>query len=335
MPTIRDLVAAIRQRDGVDAAVVLGRDGLLIDSQTVANLAPDDVAAHVPGIITSADEFGVTAAGRAPHDDEPCWNTPTGSPSSQSSRPTPSCSCCFNRTPTSGQLLFELRRNREHIASLVYLVRGFCDGRRSMRWWRTTSRHIGHIIKMKLEQGPFRVSLAYDGREALEILKREPDIQIVLLDLMMPHLSGLDVLAEIRSQPQWKTLPCIILTAAGQEEQHRPRACDWAPRSFSPSPSVRRSSMRGRQSWSKSRRTLMEAPTPVDARHRWAVVLAGGVGSRFWPLSTPQRPKQLLPLVTDRPLLIDTLRRLEPSSSRATRTLVFTGRALTWRLATR
>jgi two-component system alkaline phosphatase synthesis response regulator PhoP len=81
--------------------------------------------------------------------------------------------------------------------------------------------HIGRIIKMKLEQGPFRVSLAYDGREALEILKREPDIQIVLLDLMMPHLSGLDVLAEIRSQPQWKTLPCIILTAAGQEQQHR------------------------------------------------------------------------------------------------------------------
>lgn len=81
--------------------------------------------------------------------------------------------------------------------------------------------HIGRIIKMKLEQGPFKVTLAYDGREALETLRREPDIQVVLLDLMMPHLSGLDVLAEIRSQPQWKALPCIILTAAGQEQQHR------------------------------------------------------------------------------------------------------------------
>jgi DNA-binding response OmpR family regulator len=81
--------------------------------------------------------------------------------------------------------------------------------------------HIGRIIKMKLEQGPFRVTLAYDGREALEVLRREPDIQIVLLDLMMPHLSGLDVLAEIRANPNWKALPCIILTAAGQEQQHR------------------------------------------------------------------------------------------------------------------
>ena len=74
---------------------------------------------------------------------------------------------------------------------------------------------------MKLEQGPFRVTLAYDGREALDVLRREPDIQLVLLDLMMPHLSGLDVLAEIRGNPQWMALPCIILTAAGQEQQHR------------------------------------------------------------------------------------------------------------------
>jgi mannose-1-phosphate guanylyltransferase len=44
---------------------------------------------------------------------------------------------------------------------------------------------------------------------------------------------------------------------------------------------------------------------------RWAVILAGGVGSRFWPVSTPDRPKQLLPLVNDRPLLVNTLDRLK------------------------
>lgn len=45
---------------------------------------------------------------------------------------------------------------------------------------------------------------------------------------------------------------------------------------------------------------------------RWAVVLAGGVGSRFWPLSTPTRPKQLLPLVTAEPMLADSVARLRP-----------------------
>jgi mannose-1-phosphate guanylyltransferase len=44
----------------------------------------------------------------------------------------------------------------------------------------------------------------------------------------------------------------------------------------------------------------------------WVVVLAGGVGSRFWPLSTPERPKQMLPLVSERALLEDSVRRLKP-----------------------
>jgi mannose-1-phosphate guanylyltransferase len=43
---------------------------------------------------------------------------------------------------------------------------------------------------------------------------------------------------------------------------------------------------------------------------RWAVVLAGGVGSRFWPLSTSERPKQLLPLVATKPLLVEQLERI-------------------------
>jgi mannose-1-phosphate guanylyltransferase len=41
----------------------------------------------------------------------------------------------------------------------------------------------------------------------------------------------------------------------------------------------------------------------------WVVVLAGGVGSRFWPVSTPERPKQLLPLASERPLIADTIDR--------------------------
>jgi CheY-like chemotaxis protein len=98
--------------------------------------------------------------------------------------------------------------------------------------------HIGRIIKMKLEQGPFRVTLAYDGREALQVLEREPDICLVLLDLMMPHLSGFDVLAAMRQDPRWRDVPCIILTAAGQEHQHTSAvelgANDFLTKPFSP-----------------------------------------------------------------------------------------------------
>ena len=59
----------------------------------------------------------------------------------------------------------------------------------------------------------------------------------------------------------------------------------------------------------------------------WAVILAGGVGSRFWPVSTAARPKQLLPLVTSQPLLADTLARMAPLADIAN-TLILTNAAL-------
>jgi two-component system, OmpR family, alkaline phosphatase synthesis response regulator PhoP len=98
--------------------------------------------------------------------------------------------------------------------------------------------HIGRIIKMKLEHGPFRVSLAYDGREALDLLARASDVSLVLLDVMMPNLSGLDVLAEMRAGERWRNTPCIILTAAGEEEYQKRAmslgASDFLTKPFSP-----------------------------------------------------------------------------------------------------
>ena len=98
--------------------------------------------------------------------------------------------------------------------------------------------HIGRIIKMKLEQGPFRVTLAYDGREALDVLRRDSDVDLVLLDLMMPHLSGLDVLAAMKADDRLHDLPSIILTAAGQEQQHHRAlelgASEFLTKPFSP-----------------------------------------------------------------------------------------------------
>lgn len=52
-----------------------------------------------------------------------------------------------------------------------------------------------------------------------------------------------------------------------------------------------------------------ERDAPLESG--WAVILAGGVGSRFWPASTPERPKQLLPLGSDRPLITDTVERAD------------------------
>ena len=98
--------------------------------------------------------------------------------------------------------------------------------------------HIGRIIQMKLEQGPFQVTLVYDGAEAIEMLDSGEPVELVLLDLMMPRRSGLDVLAHIRETEALRTLPCVVLTAAGQEQQHSRAmelgADDFITKPFSP-----------------------------------------------------------------------------------------------------
>jgi DNA-binding response OmpR family regulator len=77
--------------------------------------------------------------------------------------------------------------------------------------------HIGRIVQMQLERGPYRVSLVSDGRAALEALRSEDEIDVVLLDIMMPHLTGLEVLEAARQLPHRSALPVIILTAKGQD----------------------------------------------------------------------------------------------------------------------
>ena len=98
--------------------------------------------------------------------------------------------------------------------------------------------HIGRIIKMKLENGPFEVTLVFDGQEAVDAVESGKPVDLVLLDLMMPHLSGLDVLKKLRQDERFKSLPCIILTAAGQEEHQRDAmahgATEFLTKPFSP-----------------------------------------------------------------------------------------------------
>ncbi|MBV9772950.1 MAG: response regulator [Gemmatimonadetes bacterium] len=98
--------------------------------------------------------------------------------------------------------------------------------------------HIGRIIQLKLEQGPYRVTLVPDGRTALEHLRSGEPIDVVLLDIMMPYASGLEVLQELRRLPHRSDTPVIILTAKGQESDRSQAmelgATDFFTKPFSP-----------------------------------------------------------------------------------------------------
>jgi CheY-like chemotaxis protein len=64
-----------------------------------------------------------------------------------------------------------------------------------------------------LESYQMQVLFAENGRDGIEILQSNPDINIVLMDIMMPKMDGYETTRAIRQQPQFRSLPIIALTA--------------------------------------------------------------------------------------------------------------------------
>lgn len=65
MPSIRDVVEALGRREGVEAVIILGNDGLPIDSRTPPGSDPEAMAALIPNVVRACDQFGTSSAGSA------------------------------------------------------------------------------------------------------------------------------------------------------------------------------------------------------------------------------------------------------------------------------
>lgn len=61
------------------------------------------------------------------------------------------------------------------------------------------------------------VTLAEDGQQALDALAADPDIDLLVLDVMMPVKDGITTLRELRADPSMAGLPIVMLTAKAQE----------------------------------------------------------------------------------------------------------------------
>lgn len=98
--------------------------------------------------------------------------------------------------------------------------------------------HIGRIIQLRLEQGPYEVLLARDGDAALTLLRETQPIDLVLLDIMLPSIGGIELLARLRRMPHRKDTPVIMLTAKGNETDREQAqalgAFDFIVKPFSP-----------------------------------------------------------------------------------------------------
>lgn len=71
--------------------------------------------------------------------------------------------------------------------------------------------------QVKFEKEGIDVVVISDGKEAMKFLDKEP-VSVVILDLMLPGMSGFDILEAIRKNSKWKNVPVIILSNLGQQE---------------------------------------------------------------------------------------------------------------------
>ncbi len=98
--------------------------------------------------------------------------------------------------------------------------------------------HIRRILTTLLEMSDFVVDAVSDGTAALELLEGRVEYDLVLLDIMMPGATGLQVLRHMRTLPDRGDVPVVILTAKGQdadrEEAFSLGAADFVTKPFSP-----------------------------------------------------------------------------------------------------
>jgi DNA-binding response OmpR family regulator len=148
-------------------------------------------------------------------------------------------------------------------------------------------RDVAQSIELALRRRGFRVTLAHSGVEALKLLRRyRPDL--VLLDVLMPGMSGIEVCRRLRADENTSGMPIIFLTARGQERDRieglRAGADDYLSKPFNLEELI----LRVKAVLRRVNQGLVEEKTPE--------VVAGGLklDNRTFEVSTPEKTGILL-----------------------------------------
>jgi two-component system chemotaxis response regulator CheY len=93
------------------------------------------------------------------------------------------------------------------------------------------------MVRMALTSAGFEVAHASDGQEAL-ILARASNFDLVLADVNMPHMDGIQLIRALRAEPAYRHTPILMLTTEGSAERRREGkeagATGWIVKPFDP-----------------------------------------------------------------------------------------------------
>lgn len=99
------------------------------------------------------------------------------------------------------------------------------------------SASMRQMISFTLSEAGFEVIEASDGKEALDKLLKNP-VQLVITDLNMPNVDGVELIRQLRAMPQYKFVPIVMLTTesleAKKQEAKAAGASGWIVKPFRP-----------------------------------------------------------------------------------------------------
>jgi two-component system chemotaxis response regulator CheY len=78
------------------------------------------------------------------------------------------------------------------------------------------SSTVRQQVSIALRQAGFSILEAADGREGLATITATPGLAMVVCDVNMPNMNGLDMVEQVKSRPEHKALPILMLTTEGQ-----------------------------------------------------------------------------------------------------------------------
>ncbi len=79
---------------------------------------------------------------------------------------------------------------------------------------------VAEVYSTKLLEMGHSVQIAQNGREGLSLVEKEkPDL--ILLDILMPVMGGIEMIEELKGRDEWKSIPVILLTNVGEKESIR------------------------------------------------------------------------------------------------------------------
>ena len=94
------------------------------------------------------------------------------------------------------------------------------------------------VVSMHLNNAKYNVIEASDGLDAFEKLKEVERIGLIICDINMPNMDGLEFVSKIKQEAKWKFIPIVMLTTESQEEKKRQGmqagAKAWLVKPFSP-----------------------------------------------------------------------------------------------------